>query len=63
MRAVQHLRLPKYVSVRLTVPVSGGLLGLSVFWGLVNQVPIPETTAVKYFRDVVKGLEYLHFNR
>jgi hypothetical protein len=27
------------------------------------QVPIPEATAVKYFRDVVKGLEYLHFNR
>ncbi|EFJ49188.1 hypothetical protein VOLCADRAFT_43050, partial [Volvox carteri f. nagariensis] len=26
-------------------------------------VPIPEATAVKYFRDVVKGLEYLHFNR
>ena len=30
-------------------------------WDL--QVPIPEDTAIKYFRDVVKGLEYLHFNR
>ncbi|GIL76111.1 hypothetical protein Vretifemale_5833 [Volvox reticuliferus] len=28
-----------------------------------QKVPIPEATAVKYFRDVVKGLEYLHFNR
>lgn len=28
-----------------------------------DKVPIPEDTAVKYFRDVVKGLEYLHFNR
>lgn len=27
------------------------------------QVPISETVALKYFRDVVKGLEYLHFNR
>lgn len=28
-----------------------------------HQVPISETVALKYFRDVVKGLEYLHFNR
>ncbi|KAG2438161.1 hypothetical protein HXX76_005769 [Chlamydomonas incerta] len=28
-----------------------------------QKIPIPEATAVKYFRDVVKGLEYLHFNR
>ncbi|KAG2491374.1 hypothetical protein HYH03_010371 [Edaphochlamys debaryana] len=28
-----------------------------------QKIPIPESTAVKYFRDVVKGLEYLHFNR
>ncbi|GFR48549.1 hypothetical protein Agub_g10448 [Astrephomene gubernaculifera] len=28
-----------------------------------QKVPIQEATAVKYFRDVVKGLEYLHFNR
>ncbi|KXZ50915.1 hypothetical protein GPECTOR_14g161 [Gonium pectorale] len=27
-----------------------------------QKVPIQESTAVKYFRDVVKGLEYLHFN-
>jgi serine/threonine protein kinase len=39
--------------------VSGWFAGYSA----EQKDPIPERDALMYFRDVLKGLEYLHFNR
>lgn len=41
----------------------------TICWGpatsparLTKQIPVSEGVALSYFRDVLKGLEYLHFN-